>query len=61
MEFIYIIDEAELGSHQNAIDFHCPNCNSPITNLGEKKCKYCGTAVVEVVGRVFACDNIVIY
>ena len=60
-EFIYIIDEAELGSHQNAIDFRCPNCNSPITNLGQKKCKYCGTAVVEVVSRVFACDNIVIY
>jgi hypothetical protein len=60
-EFIYIIDEAEIGSHQNAIDFHCPNCNSPITNLGQKKCSYCGTAVVEVVGRIFGCDNIVRY
>lgn len=60
-EFIYIIDEAELGSRQNAIDFHCPNCNSPITNLGQKKCKYCGTAIVEVIGRIFACDNIVRY
>ena len=60
-EFIYIINESEIGHHQNAIDFHCPNCNSPITNLGEKKCKYCGSAILEVVGRVFACDNIVIY
>ena len=60
-EFIYIIDEAEIGRNQNAIDFRCPNCNSPITNLGQKKCSYCGTAVVEVVGRIFACDNIVRY
>lgn len=60
-EFIYIIDEAEIGSHENAIGFHCPNCNSPITNLGQKKCSYCGTAVIEVVGRIFACDNIVRY
>ena len=60
-EFIYIIDEAEIGRSQNAIDFRCPNCNSPITSLGQKKCKYCGTAVVEVVGRIFACDNIVRY
>lgn len=60
-EFIYIIDESLIGHKQNAIDFHCPNCNSPITNLGEKKCKYCGTAIVEVVGRIFGCDNIVRY
>ena len=60
-EFIYIIDESLIGHKQNAIDFHCPNCNSPITNLGEKKCKYCGTAIVEVIGRIFGCDNIVRY
>ena len=60
-EFVYIIDESLIGSKQNAIDFHCPNCNSPITNLGQKKCKYCGTAIVEVVGRIFGCDNIVRY
>lgn len=60
-EFIYIINESEIGHHQNAIDFHCPNCNSPITNLGQKKCSYCGTAVVEVVGRIFGCNNIVRY
>lgn len=60
-EFIYIIDESLIGQKQNAIDFRCPNCNSPITNLGQKKCKYCGTAIVEVVGRIFGCDNIVRY
>ena len=24
----------------------CPNCAAPITNLGQKKCEYCGTTLV---------------
>ncbi len=58
VEFIYVIDEAELSDKQNVIDIHCPNCNSPITNLGNHKCSYCGTVVVLVLGRVFACNDI---
>jgi len=58
VEFIYVLDEAELSDKQNVIDIHCPNCNSPITNLGNHKCSYCGTAVVLVLGRVFACNDI---
>lgn len=58
VEFIYVLDEAELSDKQNVIDIHCPNCNSPITNLGNHKCTYCGTAVVLVLGRVFACNDI---
>lgn len=58
VEFIYVLDEAELSDKQNVIDVHCPNCNSPITNLGNHKCSYCGTAVVLVLGRVFACNDI---
>lgn len=58
LEFIYVIDEAELSDKQNVIDIHCPNCNSPITNLGNKCCSYCGTAVILVLGRVFSCIDI---
>ena len=58
VEFIYVLDEAELSDKQNVIDIHCPNCNSPITNLANHKCSYCGTAVVLVLGRVFACNDI---
>ena len=58
VEFIYVLDEAELSDKQNVIDVHCPNCNSPITSLGNHKCSYCGTAVVLVLGRVFACNDI---
>lgn len=61
VEFIYILDEKEIPDNQNAIGIHCPNCNSPITNLGNHSCTYCGTAVVLVLGKVFACNDIVRY
>ena len=61
VEFIYVINEEELSDRQNVIGIHCPNCNSPITNLGNHSCTYCGTAVVLVLGKVFACNDIVRY
>ena len=33
--------------------------DSPITDLGEKKCSYCGARVVELIKRVFVCNDIV--
>lgn len=57
-EFIYVLDEHELSDNQNVIGVHCPNCNSPITDLAHKTCSYCGTQVVLVLGRVFACNDI---
>ena len=57
-EFIYVLDEHELSDNQNAIGVHCPNCNSPITDIDGKRCSYCGTQVVLVLGRVFACNDI---
>ncbi|MBQ9018951.1 MAG: hypothetical protein IJ097_01395 [Bacilli bacterium] len=57
-EFIYVLDEHELADNQNAIGVHCPNCNSPITDIEHKTCNYCGTQVVLVLGRVFACNDI---
>jgi len=57
-EFIYVLDEHELSDNQNVIGVHCPNCNSPITDIANKTCSYCGTQVVLVLGRVFACNDI---
>ena len=57
-EFIYVLDEHELSDNQNAIGVHCPNCNSPITDIEGKRCSYCSTQVVLVLGRVFACNDI---
>ena len=32
-----------------------------IKTLGEKKCSYCGTVVLEIFDKVFLCNNIVQY
>jgi hypothetical protein len=58
VEFIYVIDAKEVSANMKSLDLHCPNCNSPITNLGHKKCSYCGTSVVELIKRVFVCNDI---
>ncbi len=61
VEFIYIIDENEIGEEVNVLGIHCPNCGSPIKRLGEKKCSYCGSAVKEIIGKVFVPNDIVRY
>lgn len=60
-EFIYIYDEKKLSKDIKAIGLHCPNCGSPITSLGEKSCSYCGTAVKELIKKIFVCNDIVRY
>ena len=60
-EFVYVIDEARLDKSIDVLGIHCPNCGSPITSLGEKKCSYCGSAVTEVIPKVFHCIDIVRY
>lgn len=60
-EFIYIIDENKVPASKKVLGIHCPNCGSPIKNLGEKKCDYCGGAVRELFGKVFICNDIVRY
>ncbi len=61
VEYIYVIDETAIADSVKAIGIHCPNCGSPIKTLGEKHCSYCGSAILEVVGRVFVCNDIVRY
>ena len=46
---------------KKVLGIHCPNCGSPITTLGQKSCSYCGQAILEFIGRVFTCDDIVRY
>ena len=58
VEFIYVIDANQVSADMKSLDLHCPNCNSPITNLGHKTCTYCGTSVVELIKRVFVCNDI---
>lgn len=60
-EFIYVIDMDKVPADLKAFGINCPNCGSPIKSLGEKSCAYCGSAVREVFGHLFTCNNIVRY
>lgn len=60
-EFIYVIDMDKVPANLKAFGINCPNCGSPIKSLGEKSCAYCGSAVREVFGHLFTCNNIVRY
>lgn len=54
---VYIQDAAQFGS-ADAYGINCPNCGAPITNLGNKSCKFCGTPIVEANERVWRFDSI---
>ena len=60
-EFIYVYDTKEVSEEKKALGIHCPNCGAPITSLGEKSCSYCSSSVIELIGRVFTCDDVVRY
>ncbi len=60
-EFIYVYDTNEVDNDLKVLGIHCPNCGSPITSLGQKGCSYCGQAILEFIGRVFTCNDIVRY
>ena len=60
-EFIYVYDMNEVDADKKVLGIHCPNCGSPITTLGEKRCSYCGQLIIEFIGKVFVCNDIVRY
>ena len=60
-EFIYVYDVHKVEAEKKVLGIHCPNCGSPITSLGQKSCSYCGQAILEFIGRIFTCDDIVRY
>lgn len=60
-EFVYVYREENVPEELKAFGIHCPNCGSPVTDLGEKKCSYCGSAVEEIYSKVFICDDMVRY
>ena len=39
-EFIYIYDVNEVEADKKVLGIHCPNCDSPITSLGQKNCNF---------------------
>ena len=58
VEFIYIVDSNQVGDEVKSLGLNCPNCGAPITDIGVKVCKYCGSGNVEIVKRVWVLNNI---
>lgn len=48
----YVQDPDKAG-YENGIGLCCPSCGAPVTNLGEKKCSYCGTPIEEINIRIW--------
>lgn len=60
-EFIYVYDMDKVDFENKLLGLNCPNCGSPIKSLGNKSCSYCGTGIVDVVNKVWNCNDIVRY
>lgn len=54
----YVQDADRVTNQNEALGINCPNCGAPITSLGEKTCKYCGTAVKEINTRAWKFDSV---
>ena len=50
---LYIQDVRMLPEYKTGLTLTCPNCGAPVTDLGQKKCAYCGTAIRELNERVW--------
>lgn len=48
----YVQDPDKAG-YDNGVGLVCPSCGAPVTNLGEKKCRYCGTPIEEINIRIW--------
>jgi hypothetical protein len=48
-DLIYIQDRSLVENDSDSvIGLSCPNCGAPITTLGEKFCRYCGSGIIEL-------------
>lgn len=58
LEIVYIQDITAVGDGTTGYGVSCPNCGAPITNLGDKFCTYCGTAVEPINIRVWTPNHL---
>ena len=47
------VQDPDIAGYDNGVGLLCPGCGAPVTNLGEKKCRYCGTAIEEINIRIW--------
>ena len=55
---VYVQDASKMSNQAGAMGVNCPNCGAPITNLGNKFCKFCGTAITEINLRSWKFDSV---
>lgn len=60
-EYIYVYDLMEVDASKKTLGLNCPNCGSPITELGHKNCSYCGSKIIDVISKVWNINDIVRY
>lgn len=51
------IQDAKKANLDKAMGATCPSCGAPISNLGEKKCEYCGSPVVPINIQVWSIQS----
>lgn len=55
VDIVYIQDQDKVRDDRDRADaVNCPNCGAPVTNLGAKKCAYCGSALEPYNIRVWS-------
>lgn len=58
IDIVYIQDRNKMTTNSTtAVGTNCPNCGAPITNLGDKCCRYCGTGVRVVNVNVWSINK----
>lgn len=60
-EFIHVIDATIVPVKQKTLGISCLNCGSPLVTLGDKKCSYCGSLVLDVIKRTWVCNDLNLY
>ena len=57
-ELIYVVNEKEVSETSKVLGLNCPNCGSPVKNLKNEKCSYCGTGLIDLAKRVWYLNSI---
>ena len=58
IDIVYIQDRDKMTTNSTtSIGTNCPNCGAPITNLGEKFCRFCGTGITVVNVNVWSINK----
>ncbi|HHZ06820.1 MAG TPA: zinc ribbon domain-containing protein [Clostridiales bacterium] len=56
-EWVYWLSDSNFD-YSHTAHATCPSCGAPITNMGDKFCQYCGTAVVVDFKKTWEFNNI---